>query len=1644
VGTKVDKLAGSWEEHAWGRDAAVSKKLKAVEDDMRTVVANCCGAAALDITSFLFVTAVGAHPRYSLLREELMRCLKLSCRSIFQGDPQLLKTLRFPAEYRRFQTDIKKLDELRPGLPVLELESVIGAEYGILAGSHTNAQGLQALQVLHDVGDIIFCHVSGTNGGSKACLCWHPQVVADVIAKFADPDSRLPMQRGCSSRGNLEAILLQYLQESPYRQSSAQKLHDDSKMLFNFLLTIRVFAPVERPNAIGASASSDAADDSGTEFMVPSSLQGRPSFWREVFDSEALSFSCIRGVRCFSMDPMITVAAFVRAMTRMCSDPARMWGCAFSVPLRNGGLIFVRLAESRDFVDVVVLGSDLSQLTDECVDSSCREISTLLRCSSSDTRFLCPHCCASDMFARSGAVHAFYREQLTQRSGTDEQRQVLLGSGDELVQALHNITDTHGHDPLVSECSAALAGGMLESSRGEDTARTISCSRYHEVTASCVLMGQDVGLVGGAGMPASFQEGSEADRDAVAWVSVSRTGFILNASGSAEVAPGSFFSLSRQLDEGDEISAESLVAIDDALQSGAKSCHLQRCGTETDGEWLDIVVCLEYTVGDTIGGKVIEMILSCFGTVEIKNAHAGSGSVVTKQPHQLRRGDQVMLSVPVDSDGLKVEGIMCAVADVPKEDQLVIVRMQSDSAAVLPLEAGVAIMPVCASFTPLDNVLVVYRRVDATNRKKPYDVFPGSSNDLRILRLVPGDCARSAEAACWRDVEDNWAVMLGNEFCNYEITAITRFRCEERDRLFLRELRYLKRVAPHRPPPDFTCATDRSEAEKAQRAALQQQVMGHFNDFSQKFSLLPTTESKDVNMCVAWWGKAPSAYFGAARNGFWNLPSHLKIDPGWFGKGFYLTRYPRYSDFYINGFSLSQRRVERGSILMCYAALGRPYPVTQDPFSAPDYRRANPSSPCGKACGAACNFSSSGGIDAHDCHYVTVAKHPDCGQYFPCPARQHPDFDEIVMFNPDRVLASACVTFQRRCGSAFSAFRIECTTSRRIYRRKTLMWLDDNPNSPDNTRIRCKIPGHSSFKALEGLGEGRLSLVAENDDVALEDQVDVTLFTTVDAMVAFMSQPSQQKFAKYPASLFRIITNRRLFVGPSGLHSRVSRLAKWSSAFPAILVFHGGRSDGLEEFAGYPNLTISQRASDCEAFVSFQAAKAAATRVPETSLGIAADQGVAMDVQGVRQTSSVTGADDEAARRIFQTGNRRDLCLRLKEADLDFHDLKYCGFDAADLKFAGFSASELKSGGFDATTLLSAGYDMFAISVAGFSTEQLAQAGLPTNKCIVFNGYVYKTLGNHDPRSTSLIYEFGKLYKLEPGWKISPATPDALHVCAAYPWAAHALVLADENVHCTALGPSVEKTLSTIDKPRIYKSGDMYGVKQGWPTHSVDVLVCRKLFCGIDAAAELCTLKTRGFSAFELSFEGFDASSLLSAGFSGPELLSAGCDAASLISAASSLNVSLAILGLSSEQLEKAGLPTDKCIIFNGYIYKTLGDHDPSSVHLVDEFGKLYKLEPGWDISPATPDALHVCAAYPWAAHALVLADESEYCTALAVSPGSKAASNRLVREGEKIRTSVGLLSHHFVDVLIFRKFLCKFRSQESIVFEAVDLVLGF
>ena len=75
------------------------------------------------------------------------------------------------------------------------------------------------------------------------------------------------------------------------------------------------------------------------------------------------------------------------------------------------------------------------------------------------------------------------------------------------------------------------------------------------------------------------------------------------------------------------------------------------------------------------------------------------------------------------------------------------------------------------------------------------------------------------------------------------------------------------------------------------------------------------------------------------------------------------------------------------------------------------------------------------------------------------------------------------------------------------------------PPSPDADRI--------SFKLNEAVTDKKLT----SAPLSREDQVDLTLFTSVAAMAAFLSEHAQSKFAKYPPSLFRIISNRRLFLG---------------------------------------------------------------------------------------------------------------------------------------------------------------------------------------------------------------------------------------------------------------------------------------------------------------------------------------------------------------------------------------------------------------------------------------------------------------------------------------------------------------------------------
>jgi hypothetical protein len=97
------------------------------------------------------------------------------------------------------------------------------------------------------------------------------------------------------------------------------------------------------------------------------------------------------------------------------------------------------------------------------------------------------------------------------------------------------------------------------------------------------------------------------------------------------------------------------------------------------------------------------------------------------------------------------------------------------------------------------------------------------------------------------------------------------------------------------------------------------------------------------------------------------------------------------------------------------------------------------------------------------------------------------------------------------------------------------------------------------------------------------------------------------------------------------------------------------------------------------------------------------------------------------------------------------------------------------------------------------------------------------------------------------------------------------------------------------------------------------------------------------------------------------------------------------------------GAAQDLSVVFNGYSYKTLAEHDPHSTAPIDEYFNMRAIEPHWHVSPDTPDARHVCATYPWATYALVFADGSACWTALAPSrqPGQLAPFARCLKQHE-------------------------------------------
>jgi hypothetical protein len=314
---------------------------------------------------------------------------------------------------------------------------------------------------------------------------------------------------------------------------------------------------------------------------------------------------------------------------------------------------------------------------------------------------------------------------------------------------------------------------------------------------------------------------------------------------------------------------------------------------------------------------------------------------------------------------------------------------------------------------------------------------------------------------------------------------------------------------------------------------------------------------------VAWWGKSPVAYHGAALNGFWSLPPHLKLDPGYFGDGFYLTRYPRYSDYYMNGLSMTKQTIDQGDILMCYTALGVTYPVTEMPFQPPDYWRMSPSSLCGKPC---CPDSpcSNQGPNAHDSHYVTVKLHPESGQFFPCPERQAPDFDEVVVFNANRILPAAYVSFKRR--------------------RCTLLWLTSDEEVLQVNGILARMREDEDIEVYRKTVGQKTASFHLDEDAKLEDQVDVTVFVSVSSFSRFMHEHTH--FKDYPSSLFRIVCAHQQYSAPGSLFDVLQSHPTWSAYAPEVLVLAPTLAH-VQANVLQRNVRVATDAKHCFEFASF-------------------------------------------------------------------------------------------------------------------------------------------------------------------------------------------------------------------------------------------------------------------------------------------------------------------------------------------------------------------------------------------------------------------------------------------------------------------------
>ncbi len=528
-------------------------------------------------------------------------------------------------------------------------------------------QKKDALQVLHDTGHIFIAECE-----QGTCVCFRPQFIADIIAIFADPScsefDRTAL-RACASQDAILRLLRENLPEK-YRGS-----HHMSS-IFNFLVHIRIIIQIELADTMTVLPSASLLQRK--LFMVPSTLKGRPSFWREVLPRPVM---CLRGLRFSSMQKIVTVGQFLRVMSSRVHNPDRMWGCAFVIEVTpesssaadfasdqfkrevpQSTWIFVRLYETRDFVDAVVLGSSISDINSPKTSEVVNKLMKHMDCDVSSPLMLCPFCCASDVYVRCGAAHKFFPEK--------HKKQHPLGDADLRFDQHASATS-----PVATQDSSPAGVAVL------------NCSRFHSVSFRNIHFGLMLDGLGRNEMPPLYPEAwvsrmhrraaslidvDDSDsialprrsksspaaaaepapstnteskssassssspsrvRDRLPWQQVTSAGFAVMPDFSGRALCQSFFVSTLQLSVNDVVSRHSMKGLHSAIDAAAadasisdhvheakvlRSGHAAGAATPGDSTLDAKVACDElmqlkliYRVGDMIGKKTISRIYAC-------------------------------------------------------------------------------------------------------------------------------------------------------------------------------------------------------------------------------------------------------------------------------------------------------------------------------------------------------------------------------------------------------------------------------------------------------------------------------------------------------------------------------------------------------------------------------------------------------------------------------------------------------------------------------------------------------------------------------------------------------------------------------------------------------------------------------------------------------------------------------------------------------------------------------------------------------------------------------------------------------------------------------------------------------------------------